>query len=190
MRSAAVCESSCSSHSQRSIPVCDPSCAASCGLWSVPVSGPLLYPARSARRLRPPAYTKSEPDPTHTIISVCRIRSAETSDLHLLSARHLRSAAPPEVLDPACSLRPDLRSASRSATCGLRPGSIRSDLRRYFSAFFRRAKIRIAASISASTATPANSIMFMLSPVSGFGSVFSIGNSSTMNCQSSAPMLS
>lgn len=61
----------------------------------------------------------------------------------------------------------------------------------YFSeAFFFRAKIRIAAMISASAAIPANSAMFILSPVSGFGSSFSIGYSSTMNCQSSAPMLS
>lgn len=61
----------------------------------------------------------------------------------------------------------------------------------YFSeAFFFRAKIRTAAMISASAAMPANSAMFMPSPVSGFGSPFSIGYSSTMNCQSSAPMLS
>ena len=61
----------------------------------------------------------------------------------------------------------------------------------YFSeAFFFRAKIRTAAMISASAAMPANSAMFMPSPVAGFGSPFSIGYSSTMNCQSSAPMLS
>ena len=60
----------------------------------------------------------------------------------------------------------------------------------YFLAPFFRVKTRISTTTTASAAMPAKSAIFILSPVFGFGSSFSIGNSSTMNCQSSAPMRS